>query len=212
MGRRTSQPERSREDPRCTETCYREITPGYPPDIRYGCGAWLRNNFPIPLGLSCSWDMDAIRKSARIAATEASADGISWTFSPMVDISRDPRWGRVSEGNGEDPFLGGAIAKAMVSGYQGVDLNNQLKRNDEIMACVKHFALYGAGEAGRDYNTVDMSRNRMFNEYLYPYQAAVEAGVGSVMASFNEIDGVPATANKWLMTDVLRKQWGFDGL
>ena len=167
--------------------------------------------FPIPLGLSCSWDMDAIRKSARIAATEASADGISWTFSPMVDISRDPRWGRVSEGNGEDPFLGGAIAKAMVSGYQGVDLNNQLKRNDEIMACVKHFALYGAGEAGRDYNTVDMSRNRMFNEYLYPYQAAVDAGVGSVMASFNEVDGVPATANKWLMTDVLRKQWGFNG-
>ncbi|MCD7941478.1 MAG: beta-glucosidase BglX [Bacteroides intestinalis] len=167
--------------------------------------------FPIPLGLSCSWDMEAIRKSARIAATEASADGISWTFSPMVDISRDPRWGRVSEGNGEDPFLGGAIAKAMVSGYQGIDLNNQLKRNDEIMACVKHFALYDAGEAGRDYNTVDMSRNRMFNEYMYPYQAAVDAGVGSVMASFNEIDGVPATANKWLMTDVLRKQWGFDG-
>ena len=167
--------------------------------------------FPIPLGLSCSWDMEAIRKSARIAATEASADGISWTFSPMVDISRDPRWGRVSEGNGEDPFLGGAIAKAMVSGYQGIDLNNQLKRNDEIMACVKHFALYGAGEAGRDYNTVDMSRNRMFNEYMYPYQAAVDAGVGSVMASFNEIDGVPATANKWLMTNVLRKQWDFDG-
>ena len=167
--------------------------------------------FPIPLGLSCSWDMEAIRKSARVAAIEASADGISWTFSPMVDISRDPRWGRVSEGNGEDPFLGGAIAKAMVSGYQGIDLNNQLKRNYEIMACVKHFALYGAGEAGRDYNTVDMSRNRMFNEYMYPYQAAVDAGVGSVMASFNEIDGIPATANKWLMTDVLRKQWGFDG-
>ena len=167
--------------------------------------------FPIPLGLSCSWDMEAIRKSARVAAIEASADGISWTFSPMVDISRDPRWGRVSEGNGEDPFLGGAIAKAMVSGYQGIDLNNQLKRNDEIMACVKHFALYGAGEAGRDYNTVDMSRNRMFNEYMYPYQAAVDAGVGSVMASFNEIDGIPATANKWLMTDVLRKHWGFDG-
>ena len=167
--------------------------------------------FPIPLGLSCTWDMTAIEESARIAAIEASADGISWTFSPMVDISRDPRWGRVSEGNGEDPFLGGAIAKAMVSGYQGIDLNNQLKRNDEIMACVKHFALYGAGEAGRDYNTVDMSRNRMFNEYMYPYQAAVDAGVGSVMASFNEIDGIPATANKWLMTDVLRKQWGFDG-
>ena len=167
--------------------------------------------FPIPLGLSCTWDMKAIQKSAHIAAVEASADGISWTFSPMVDISRDPRWGRVSEGNGEDPFLGGAIAKAMVLGYQGDKLNDQLKRNDEIMACVKHFALYGAGEAGRDYNTVDMSRNRMFNEYLYPYQAAVDAGVGSVMASFNEVDGVPATANKWLMTDVLRKQWGFNG-
>ena len=167
--------------------------------------------FPIPLGLSCTWDMKAIQKSARIAAVEASSDGISWTFSPMVDISRDPRWGRVSEGNGEDPFLGGAIAKAMVLGYQGDKLNDQLKRNDEIMACVKHFALYGAGEAGRDYNTVDMSRNRMFNEYLYPYQAAVDAGVGSVMASFNEVDGVPATANKWLMTDVLRKQWGFNG-
>lgn len=167
--------------------------------------------FPIPLGLSCSWDMEAIEQSARIAATEASADGISWTFSPMVDISRDPRWGRVSEGSGEDPFLGGAIARAMVLGYQGTDLNNQLKRNDEILACVKHFALYGAAEAGRDYNTVDMSHNRMFNEYLYPYQAAVDAGVGSVMASFNEVDGVPATANKWLMTDVLRKQWGFNG-
>ena len=167
--------------------------------------------FPIPLGLSCTWNMEAIEKSARIAALEASADGISWTFSPMVDISRDPRWGRVSEGSGEDPFLGGAIARAMVLGYQGANLNDQLKRNDEIMACVKHFALYGAGEAGRDYNTVDMSHNRMFNEYLYPYQAAVDAGVGSVMASFNEVDGVPATANKWLMTDVLRKQWGFNG-
>ena len=167
--------------------------------------------FPIPLGLSCTWDMAAIQESARIAAVEASADGISWTFSPMVDISRDPRWGRVSEGSGEDPFLGGAIAKAMVYGYQGANLDDQLKRNDEILACVKHFALYGAGEAGRDYNTVDMSRNRMFNEYMYPYEAAVEAGVGSVMASFNEIDGVPATANKWLMTDVLRKQWGFNG-
>ena len=167
--------------------------------------------FPIPLGLSCTWDMDAIRESARIAAVEASADGISWTFSPMVDISRDPRWGRVSEGSGEDPFLGGAIARAMVLGYQGDNLPDQLERNDEIMACVKHFALYGAGEAGRDYNTVDMSRNRMFNEYMYPYKAAVDAGVGSVMASFNEVDGVPATASKWLMTDVLRKQWGFGG-
>lgn len=163
--------------------------------------------FPIPLGLSCTWDMKAIEESARIAAVEASADGISWTFSPMVDVSRDPRWGRVSEGNGEDPFLGAAIARAMIRGYQGKDMS----RNDEIMACVKHFALYGASEAGRDYNTVDMSRQRMFNEYMLPYQAAVEASVGSVMASFNEVDGVPATGSKWLMTDVLRKQWGFDG-
>lgn len=163
--------------------------------------------FPIPLGLSCTWDMKAIEESARIAAVEASADGISWTFSPMVDVSRDPRWGRVSEGNGEDPFLGAAIARAMIRGYQGKDMS----RNDEIMACVKHFALYGASEAGRDYNTVDMSRQRMFNEYMLPYQAGVEAGVGSVMASFNEVDGVPATGSKWLMTDVLRKQWGFDG-
>ncbi|MDH6308572.1 beta-glucosidase [Dysgonomonas sp. PFB1-18] len=166
--------------------------------------------FPIPLGLAATWDMAAVEQSARIAAVEASADGISWTFSPMVDISRDARWGRFSEGSGEDPFLGGAIAKAMVYGYQGRG-DQAYKLNSNIMACVKHYALYGAGEAGRDYNTVDMSRIRMFNEYMYPYQAAVEAGVGSVMASFNEVDGVPATANKWLMTDVLRKQWGFDG-
>ena len=163
--------------------------------------------FPIPLGLSCTWDMKAIEESARIAAIEASADGISWTFSPMVDISRDPRWGRVSEGSGEDPFLGALIARAMVRGYQGKDMS----RNDEIMACIKHFALYGAAEAGRDYNTVDMSRQRMFNDYMLPYQAGVEAGAGSVMASFNEVEGVPATANKWLMTDVLRGAWGFNG-
>jgi len=166
--------------------------------------------FPIPLGLAATWDMAAIEQSARIAAIEASADGISWTFSPMVDISRDPRWGRFSEGSGEDPFLGGEIAKAMVYGYQGRG-DQAYKLNTNIMACVKHYALYGASEAGRDYNTVDMSRIRMFNEYMYPYQAAVDAGVGSVMASFNEVDGVPATANKWLMTDVLRKQWGFNG-
>ncbi len=167
--------------------------------------------FPIPLGLSCSWDMEAVEQSARIAATEASADGICWTFSPMVDISRDPRWGRASEGNGEDAFLGAAIARAMVRGYQGADKATQLQANNQIMACVKHFALYGAAEAGRDYNTVDMSHNRMYNEYFLPYKAAVEAGAGSVMASFNEVDGVPATGNRWLMTDVLRTQWGFDG-
>ena len=163
--------------------------------------------FPIPLGLSCSWDMKLIENSARIAAVEASADGINWTFSPMVDIARDPRWGRIAEGNGEDAFLGSQIAKAMVKGYQG----NDLKAKNTIMSCVKHYALYGAAEAGRDYNTTDMSHQRMYNEYFPPYKAAVDAGAGSVMASFNEIDGVPATANKWLLTDVLRKQWGFKG-
>jgi beta-glucosidase len=163
--------------------------------------------FPIPLGLSCTWDMNLIKRSAEIAAQEASADGINWTFSPMVDISRDPRWGRVSEGSGEDAFLGSQIAKAMVKGYQGDDLS----KNNTILSCVKHFALYGAPEAGREYNTVDMSRIKMYNDYFPPYKAAVEAGAGSVMASFNEVDGIPATANKWLMTDVLRKQWGFKG-
>jgi beta-glucosidase len=163
--------------------------------------------FPIPLALSCTWDMQAIERSARIAAQEASADGICWTFSPMVDIARDPRWGRIAEGSGEDAYLGSQIAKAMVRGYQG----NDLSRNNTIMACTKHYALYGAAEAGRDYNTVDMSHQRMYNDYFPPFKAAVEAGAGSFMASFNEIDGVPATANKWLLTDVLRKQWGFKG-
>ena len=163
--------------------------------------------FPIPLGLSCTWDMKAIERSAQIAAQEASADGINWTFSPMVDIARDPRWGRIAEGNGEDAYLGGKIAAAMVKGYQG----NDLSKNNTIMACVKHYAMYGAAEGGRDYNTTDMSRVRMYNEYLPPYKAAVEAGAGSMMASFNEVDGVPATASKFLMTDVLRKQWGFKG-
>ena len=166
-----------------------------------------QTTFPIPLGMSCIWDMNLIEKSARIAAQEASADGICWTFSPMVDISRDPRWGRISEGNGEDAYLGSQIAKAMVKGYQG----NDLSKNNTIMACVKHYAMYGAAEAGRDYNTTDMSRVRMYNEYLPPYKAAVDAGAGSIMASFNEVDGIPATANKFLMTDVLRNQWGFKG-
>ena len=163
--------------------------------------------FPIPLGLSASWDMDLIEQSAQIAAIEASADGICWTFSPMVDIARDPRWGRIAEGAGEDAYLGSQVAKAMVRGYQGDDLS----KNNTIMACVKHFALYGAAEAGRDYNTTDMSRIRMYNEYLPPYKAAIDAGAGSVMTSFNEIDGIPACGNKWLMTDLLRKQWGFNG-
>ena len=166
-----------------------------------------RTIFPIPLGLSASWDMKLIERSARIAATEATADGLSWAYSPMVDIARDPRWGRISEGSGEDPYLGAQIAKAMVTGYQG----NDYSKGNTLMACVKHFALYGAAEAGRDYNTVDMSKIKMYEYYLPPYKAAVDAGVGSVMSSFNEIDGVPATGNKWLLTDLLRKQWGFKG-
>ncbi|MEN9685928.1 MAG: beta-glucosidase BglX [Bacteroidota bacterium] len=163
--------------------------------------------FPIPLGLSASWDMNLIEQSARIAATEATADGLNWAFSPMVDIARDARWGRISEGSGEDPYLGGKIAQAMVRGYQGTDLS----KNNTLMACVKHFALYGGAEAGREYNTVDMSRIKMYEYYLPPYKAAVEAGAGSMMSSFNEIDGIPATGNKWLLTDLLRKEWGFKG-
>ena len=166
--------------------------------------------FPIPLGLSCTWDMDAVEESAHIAAVEASADGTNWTFSPMVDLGRDPRWGRVAEGNGEDPYLNARIAEAMVWGYQGRP-GHRFEKEDQIMACVKHFALYGAAEAGRDYNTVDMSRQKMFNEYMVGYKAAADAGAGSFMTSFNVVDDVPASVNRWLMTDVLRKQWGWNG-
>lgn len=166
-----------------------------------------KTTFPLPIGMSCSWDMDLIEKTARVAATEATADGIFWNFSPMVDISRDPRWGRISEGSGEDPYLGSQIAKAMVKGYQGDDLT----ATNTMMATVKHFALYGAPEAGRDYNSVDMSRMKMYNDYLPPYKAAVDAGVGCVMSSFNDVDGIPASANHWLLTELLRKDWGFNG-
>lgn len=163
--------------------------------------------FPIPLGLSASWDMGLIEASAQIAAKEATADGLNWAFSPMVDIARDARWGRISEGSGEDPFLGGEVAKAVVHGYQG----KNLAANNTMMACVKHFALYGGAEAGREYNTVDMSRIKMYEYYLPPYKAAIDAGAGSIMSSFNEIDAVPASGNQWLLTDLLRKQWGFKG-
>lgn len=159
--------------------------------------------FPIPLGMAATWDLEAIEESARIAATEASAGGVAWTFSPMVDIALDARWGRQAEGAGEDPYLGALIARAMVRGYQ--------QGPHPILACVKHFALYGAAEGGRDYNTVDMSRLRMYNQYFPPYKAAVEEGAGSVMSSFNIVDGVPATANSWLLDEVLRRQWGFKG-
>jgi beta-glucosidase len=163
--------------------------------------------FPIPFALSCTWNLNSIEQSARMAADEGSADGLDWTFSPMVDIARDPRWGRMAEGAGEDPWLGSQIARAMVRGYQGDDLS----QSNTLMACVKHFALYGAVQAGRDYNTVDMSRLQMYQYYLPPYRAAVEAGAGSVMTSFNDVDGVPSTANRWLLTDLLRGQWGFQG-
>jgi beta-glucosidase len=166
-----------------------------------------RTIFPIPLGLSCSWDMGLVEKSARIAALEASAEGLNWTFSPMVDIARDARWGRISEGSGEDPYLGSQIARAMVRGYQGTDLT----KNNSIMACVKHYALYGGAEAGRDYNTVDIGRSSMHNYWLPPYKAAVEEGAGSIMTSFNVVEEVPASGNRYLMTEVLRRQWGFNG-
>jgi len=165
--------------------------------------------FPIPLALSTSWNLELIEREARTAATEASIDGINWVFSPMVDICHDARWGRIAEGAGEDPYLGGEIAKALVKGYQGK--NNDFSVANTVMACVKHYALYGAAEAGRDYNTVDMSRQRMMNEYMLPYKAACGQGAGSYMASFNEFEGIPATANKYLLDDLLRKQWGFKG-
>lgn len=167
-----------------------------------------RTIFPIPLALSCTWNLGAIENMAKVSALEATADGLNWTFSPMVDIARDPRWGRVSECAGEDPYLGSRIAEAMVRGYQGTSLRNP----ENLMACVKHFALYGGAEAGRDYNTVDMSLFKMFNDYLPPYQAAVNANVGSVMTSFNDVNGVPATCNPFLLDTVLKKKWGFKGM
>lgn len=163
--------------------------------------------FPVPLAMASTWDTAAIEHAARLSADEASADGLDWVYSPMVDIARDPRWGRVVEGAGEDPFLGSAIARAYVHGYQGTNLDT----DSTVMACVKHFALYGAVEAGREYNAVDMGPRRMFQFYLPTYKAAIDAGAGSVMTSFNTINGVPATADKWLLTDLLRKKWGFKG-
>src|SRR5690606_16509281 len=166
-----------------------------------------KTTYPIPLGLSSSWDMELIGQAARMAAQEATADGINWNFSPMVDISRDPRWGRMAEGAGEDPYLGSGVAEAMVHGYQGDDLSAP----NTLLACVKHFALYGASQAGRDYHSVEMSKIKMYNQYLPPYKAAVDAGVASVMTSFNDVEGIPATGSKWLLTDLLRDQWGFGG-
>lgn len=167
-----------------------------------------RTIFPIPLALASSWDMDAIGQSGRVAAKEAAADSLDITFAPMVDISRDPRWGRSSEGFGEDTYLTSRIAGVMVRAYQGATPSAA----DSIMASVKHFALYGAVEGGRDYNTVDMSPVKMYQDYLPPYRAAIDAGAGGVMVALNSINGIPATANTWLMNDLLRKDWGFKGL
>ncbi|RYF69457.1 MAG: beta-glucosidase, partial [Comamonadaceae bacterium] len=171
-----------------------------------------RTSFPIGLGLASSWDMDAVRKTARYSALEASADGIDVTFAPTVDISRDPRWGRTSEGFGEDPHLVSQVARAMVQGFQKGAPGQTVLAADSIMASVKHFALYGAVEGGRDYNIVDMSPMRMYNDYLPPYKAAIDAGSGGVMIALNTVNGQPATSNTWLLQDLLRKEWGFKGV
>ncbi len=167
--------------------------------------------FPMPMAEACSWDLDLIRKTARIAAEEATADGLNWTFAPMVDIGRDARWGRVMEGAGEDPYLGSMIAKARVEGFQGGNDWQSLYNTNTLLACAKHFAAYGAAESGRDYNTAELSEHTLKNIYLPPYYAAIEAGVATFMASFNEINGVPATGSRWLMTDLLRNKWHFRG-
>src|SRR5881396_3470134 len=166
-----------------------------------------RTIFPIPLGEAASWDPEAVEAAARVAAREAAAAGVHWTFAPMVDIARDPRWGRIAEGSGEDPYLGSAMAAARVRGFQGADPRS----SDAVLATVKHFAAYGGAEGGRDYNMVDLSERTLRDVYLPPYRAAVEAGAGSVMTSFNEIGGIPSTASPWLMTTVLRHEWGFKG-
>lgn len=166
-----------------------------------------RTIFPISLGEAASWDMAAVEKSARVSAEEASAEGIHWTFSPMVDVSRDPRWGRISEGAGEDVYLGSKVAVARVHGYQGKDL----AATDTVLATTKHYAAYGAAQAGRDYNTVDISERTLRDVYLPPFKATVDAGVATIMTSFNEYDGIPASGSKYLLTDVLRDKWGFDG-
>ena len=163
--------------------------------------------FPVPIAEASSWDPAQVRNDAAVSADEAAADGIKWTFNPMVDIARDPRWGRVVEGSGEDPFLGSAMAAAKVRGYQGSDFSAPSK----VAATVKHFAAYGAPVAGREYNTVDMSTQQLFNDYLPPYKAAIDAGAATVMASFNSLDGVPNTANPYTLTTILRDEWGFGG-
>jgi beta-glucosidase len=167
----------------------------------------FRTTFPIPLAQASSWDLTAIENAERIAATEAAASGIHWTFSPMVDIARDARWGRVMEGSGEDTYLGSKIAAARVRGFQGKGIG----QTDAVISCVKHFAAYGAAIGGRDYNNVDMSERTLWEYYLPPFKAAVDAGAGSVMNAFNDINGVPATANAYLLRKILKGKWEFQG-
>lgn len=166
-----------------------------------------RTTFPIPLAETCSWNLDLIEETAAIASREASAEGVNWILAPMVDIARDPRWGRISEGAGEDTFLASAVAAARVKGIQRNDWSDR----PHMMACPKHFAAYGLAEAGRDYNTVDVSETRLRETYFPPFQAALDAGAGTIMAAFNELNGVPCTGNGWLLRDVLQKEWGFQG-
>ena len=189
------------------EIAVKETRLGIPLLFGYDVIHGHRTIFPMPLAEASSWDLESIEKSARIAADEASAEGLHWTFAPMCDISRDPRWGRIVEGAGEDVYLGSKIAAARVKGFQG----NGVGELNSVIACVKHFAAYGAAQAGRDYHTTDMSDRVLREVYLPPYKAAIDAGAETVMTSFNEIDGVPATGNKYLMTDILRKEWNFDG-
>jgi beta-glucosidase len=189
------------------EIAVKETRLGIPLLFGYDVIHGHRTIFPIPLGETASWDLSAAHQSARIAAIEASSEGLHWTFAPMCDVSRDPRWGRVMEGSGEDPYLGARMAEARVKGFQGKGIGEL----DAVMACVKHFAAYGAAQAGRDYHTVDMSDRMLREVYLPPYKAAVDAGAATVMTSFNEFDGVPATGNKHLMTEILRHEWGFTG-
>src|ERR1700704_353397 len=168
----------------------------------------FKTEFPIPLGLASTWDPELVEKASRVAAVEASASGIRWTFSPMVDIARDARWGRMAEGAGEDPFLGAAMAAAYVRGYQGA----RLDAPDSIAACAKHFVGYGAAEGGRDYNTTEISEHTLRQIYLPPFHAAVNAGAATIMSAFNSLNGVPASANPFTLDQVLRKEWGFRGV
>ena len=164
--------------------------------------------FPIPLAQACTWNPGLVQRAARVSALEAAASGINWTFAPMIDIGRDPRWGRVAEGFGEDPYLTGQMAAAAVRGFQG----EQLADRGSIAACAKHFAGYGASESGRDYNTTNIPEHELRHVHLPPFKAAIDAGVVSIMTSFSDLNGVPATGNAWLLQTVLRDEWGFDGV